>query len=705
MGIKLIICEKPSVARSISSVVGASRKRDGYFEGNGCLVSYCIGHLVELAPPGAYDEKYDKWSYADLPIIPPKWKYVASPGKAKQLDILNSLMNRLDVGTVINACDAGREGQHIFQLVCNFCGCKKPVQRLWISSLEDTAIRAGLDNLRPGTDYDRLYESALCRSQADWIVGINATRLFSVLYGGGALNVGRVQSPSLSMIVERAQAIADFKKEKFYTVELKCNGFSASSGRTPDKDAAQAIQDACNGGEATVMFVGETEKNIQPPKLFDLTSLQREANRVFGYTAQQTLDCAQALYEKTLCSYPRTDSKYITHDMQGSIPGLVDAVCAAMPMFSDLDMPVNTGKIVDNSGVSDHHAILPTGQIATANLDALPTAERNILTMIAARLLCAVGEKHVYSETNITLESAGTEFNAKGKTVISDGWKAVQSAFMASLKEKSKVEQHESAATLPEPSEGQTLRKVVADIKEGETSPPKPYTEDSLLAAMESAGDGDAPEDAQRKGIGTPATRAGIIEKLIKSGFMERQKKSLVPTEKGYYLIAILPDILKSPALTAQWEHGLGQVERGELDAGIFMDGITDMTRALVAEHNAPNPKYLTLFAPAPQGGEAIGVCPRCGGGVRESGKGFFCDNGACGFKLWKASRFWTTKKKPLTANIVAALLKDGNIPLKGLYSEKTGKLYSATVILDDTGGEFVGFKMKFDGGVKGGKS
>jgi len=512
------------------------------------------------------------------------------------------------------------------------------------------------------------------------------------------------------MIVERAQAITDFTKEKFYTVEINYLDIKAVSARIPDKENAEITQNACNGNDAVIKRVERTKKTVLPPKLYDLTALQREANRIFGYTAQQALDCVQALYEKSLCTYPRTDSRYITGDMQDSIPRLAAKISAVFPPFNCLDLASNVGQIVDDSSVNDHHAILPTIQIADCNLDALPSAERNILTMIAARLLCAIGEKHVYNETVITIDCGGSEFKGKSKTVVSDGWKAVESAYFTLLKENFSKEQDENNQSLSELSEGQTFTKVAAAVNEGATSPPKYFTEDSLLAAMESAGAGDKvnctegaresglghlPNDAERKGLGTPATRAGIIEKLIKSGFVERRKKNLIPTDKAKNLITILPDTLKSPSLTAEWEQKLKLIERGELTADGFIAEIAEMVRALIKGHTKPNAELRSLFAPVPKG-DVIGMCPRCGGAVREGNKGFFCDNHTCGFKMWKESKFWMMKRKPLTAAIAAVLLKDGRIALKNLYSEKTGKSYDATVILDDSGDGYVNFMLEF---------
>lgn len=676
--------------------LGARERGDGFISGNGWIVSWCMGHLVELAHANAYDEKYSRWHYEDLPIIPDEWKHVAASGKKKQLDILRRLMNGKDVETVICATDAGREGELIFRLVYEYCGCKKPVQRLWISSMEDTAIRQGFENLRSDMDYDNLYRAALCRSQADWLVGINMTRTFSCLYGV-TLNVGRVQTPTLALVVRRDQEAAAFVREPFYIVEIACGAFTAAGEKLKSRQAADVILSACAGKPAAVQTVDRKEKATAPPRLYDLTTLQREANRIFGYTAQQTLDYTQALYEKKLVTYPRTDSRYLTSDMAAGLSGLVSSVAAALPFAKALVLSVNTVQVVDDGKVSDHHAIIPTAGIPKADLSVLPSGEQNILQMLAVRLLCAVESKHTYAETAVTVDCEGYSFKAKGRITLQNGWKTVEQAFKAALRGKSREE--EGGAALPEVTEGQIFPSVSADLREGFTSPPKAYTEDTLLKAMETAGAEDMPEDAERKGLGTPATRAGIIEKLVKSGLMERRKKNLLPTEKGTNLIAVLPDPVKSPQLTAEWENRLKQVEHGSLGHTTFMDGIAAMTRELVKTHSAPDEKHRMRFTKAPDE-NAVGICPRCGGSVRENKKGFCCGNRSCGFALWKNSRFFTAKHKELNRKTAAALLSKGRVFLSGLYSERTGKTYDAAVVLDDTG-KYVNFKLQFEKGTK----
>lgn len=697
---KLVIAEKPSVAISLAAVLGAKEKKDGYLEGGGYLVSWCFGHLLELAQPDAYGEQYGKWRYEDLPILPESWKYAVPKDKKKQLDLLCRLMKDERVKNVVCATDAGREGELIFRLVYNHAKCKKPMERLWISSMEDEAIRKGFAHLRPGKDYDRLYDAALCRAGADWIVGINATRLFSVLYGA-TLNVGRVMSPTLALLVKREAEISSFESKPFYVPEIACGGFTASGEKTDDKTAAEAVQKACDGQNARVKSVEKQTKAMQPPKLYDLTTLQREANRLYGYTAQQTLDYLQSLYEKKLATYPRTDNQYLTEDMRGTAGELITWLCGNMPFGKAHTGAPDLKRVTDNAKVTDHHAIIPTMQITKADLSALPAGERDILMLIASRLLCATAKIHEFEAVTAKLSCAGHDFTAKGKTVLQPGWKEIESIFKSGLKQKE--EKDDEDAALPELSEGQTFENVAASVREGKTAPPKHYTEDTLLSAMETAGAEETPDDAERKGLGTPATRAATLEKLVQTGFVQRKKKQLIPTEKGVNLIAVLPEKIKSPLLTAQWESMLKQVERGEVSADSFMDGIADMSRELVKTNTAPDKRFLSLFPRKDTESEAVGTCPRCGSAVRERQKGFFCENKDCSFALWKDNRFFSSKKKTVTKSIAAALLKEGRVFVSGLYSEKTGKTYDAVVVLDDTGDKYVNFKLEFSD-KRGGK-
>ena len=697
---RLVIAEKPSVAQSLSAVIGANARKDGYLEGNGWRVSWCVGHLAGLADADSYDPKYAKWRYDDLPILPSDWKMSVGRDKKKQFDILKKLLCAPDVTEVVNACDAGREGELIFRNVYELAGCKKPMKRLWISSMEDSAIREGFENLRPGADYDGLHQAALCRAKADWLVGINATRLFSVLYRR-TLNIGRVMSPTLALIVQREAEIEAFQPEPFYTVALELPGFTAVGARMKDKTAAKELQTACRGGSAVVKQAQRKEKSEKPPALYDLTTLQRDANRLLGFTAQQTLDYLQNLYEKKLCTYPRTDSRYLTSDMAEGLPVLVNLTANAMPFRKGIAIACNPEAVINDKKVTDHHAVIPTRNLRDADLSALPVGEKAVLELVAARLLCAVAEPHLYEETAATLVCAGQEFAAKGKTIQRPGWRRLDAAYHAGLKNAPEPEERPEEKTLPELSEGQSLSVSNASVKEGKTSPPKHFTEDTLLSAMENAGKEDMPDTAERKGLGTPATRAGILEKLASTGFLERKKSKktvqLMPSRDARSLITVLPEQLQSPLLTAEWEYRLGEIERGELSPEEFLSGIYAMLRELAATYQVvKGTEY--LFSP-PR--EAVGRCPRCGGEVTESQKGFFCQSETCRFAIWKDSKWWSAKKKQPTKAIVAALLKDGHARLTGCYSEKTGKTYDADVLLEDTG-EYVNFKLDF-GQRKGG--
>ena len=698
---RLVIAEKPSVAKSLAAVLGAANRRDGYLEGNGWLVSWCLGHLAGLADAATYNPDYAKWRYDDLPILPESWRFTIAKDKRDQFDVLRTLLRREDVTEVVNACDAGREGELIFRTVYCLAGCTKPIRRLWISSMEDSAIREGFANLRPGSDYDGLHQAALCRAKADWLVGINATRLFSVLYHR-TLNIGRVMSPTLALIVQREAEIDAFKPVPFYTVVLELPGFSVSGERMVDKAAAQQLKTACQGGTATVKKVERKEKSEKPPALYDLTALQRDANRLLGYTAQQTLDYLQNLYEKKLCTYPRTDSRYLTSDMAENLPVLVNLVANAMPFRKGIAISCDMAAVINDKKMTDHHAVIPTRNIRDADLSALPVGERAILELVSLRLLCAVASPHTYAETSATVECEGAEFTARGRTVKQLGWRALDAAYRASLKNAPEPDKEAETKALPELTEGQILPVAGAAVKEGKTSPPKHFSEDTLLAAMETAGAKDMPEDAERKGLGTPATRAGILEKLVSTGFLERKKNKktvqLMPSKDAVSLITVLPEQLQSPLLTAEWEYRLGEIERGELSPEDFMEGIAAMLKELVETYQViKGTEY--LFSP-PR--EVVGKCPRCDGEVAETQKGFFCQDKSCKFAIWKNNKWWAMKKKQPTKAIVAALLKSGRARVTGLYSEKSGKTYDATVVLEDTG-QYVNFKLDFDR-QKGGK-
>ena len=686
----LVVAEKPSVGAAYAKVLGATNRQDGYWEGNGYLVSWCVGHLVELAPPNVYDAKYVKWSIADLPILPEKWQYLVSTSTKKQFGILQKVMNRPDVDSIVCATDAGREGELIFRLVYQQAGCKKPFSRLWLSSMEENAIREGFAHLKPSTEYDALYNAALCRERADWMVGINASRLFSCLYGQ-PLAVGRVMTPVLAMTVVREAAIAAFVPEKFYTVALTlADGGSASSKRFAQKMDAERLLSKCRKEErVTVQKMKRKEKYESPPPLYDLTALQRDANRLLGFTAQQTLDYAQSLYEKRLITYPRTDSRFLTEDMAASIPGLVTDTGKVFAVEKPL--PIHVRQVINGSKVTDHHALLPTKSMANADLAALPVGERNVLRLIAARLLCAVGEPHRYAETTLTTECAGEEFTANGKVVLSEGWKAMERKMLGELLGKQKEQ-----ATLPDVQEQSQCSIVVTELKEGQTTPPKHFTEDTLLHAMETASADSMPEGVERQGIGTPATRAATIEKLVQKGFLERKgnkkTKVLLPTDKGKALVTVMPEEIQSPEMTADWETKLLRIEHSEMEPETFMTEIKEMISSLVTTTET------VKGANALMKNKIIGVCPNCGANVVEREKGWFCENRECRFVLWKDNAFFKRLGKRLDSHVADKLLRDGRVRLKDCKSAK-GKTYNAAVLLSTEPDGRSKFSLEFEGG------
>ena len=689
---KLVLAEKPSVAMSLSKVIGADQRGDGYMEGNGYLVSWCVGHLVELSQPEAYDEKYAKWKYDDLPILPEHWQYQVSASTKKQFGILKKLMQRKDVESLICATDAGREGELIFRLVYHQCGCKKPVERLWISSMEDSAIREGFQKLRPGTEYDALYEAALCRERADWIVGINATRLFSCLYGQ-TLNVGRVMTPTLAMVVMRDAAIRAFKPEPFYSAELKFRDFQAGGERMKEKaEAEKLVAECCQAGSAIITKVEQKEKSEKPPALFDLTSLQREANRQLGFTAQQTLDYTQALYEKKLVTYPRTDSRYLTDDMAPLVPELVSVIQQSFQIQADVPAPVNAAQVINSKKVTDHHAIIPTKTAASYDISSLPSGEQAILTMLAVRLICAVGTPCLYAETVVEAECAGQKFRTKGKTATDIGWRRYAG------KPSEEAEKNAEAGDLPELSEGMTLELARVDLKEGKTSPPKRFTEDLLLSAMESASSDEFPAGVERKGIGTPATRAAIIEKLVQKGFIERRgdkkTKYLCSTDKGNALVTVVPEQIQSPSMTADWEEKLLKIEHGEYDGDAFMGEISSMVSGLVKTYEAVKGADV-LMQPERK---VIGSCPACGSDVCETAKGWFCRDKNCKFALWKENRFFQTLGKQMTEELAKQLVNQGKARLIHCYSRKSNRYYDTTVHVETGEDGAAAFKLEFGG-------
>ena len=689
----LIIAEKPSVAATIAAALGAKEKKDGYIAGSGYLVSWCVGHLVQLAEAAAYGEQYKKWSYDSLPILPQEWQYAVASDKGKQFTILKDLMHRADVSEVVNACDAGREGELIFRFVYDVAGCKKPMRRLWISSMEESAIKAGFASLKDGKEYDPLYSSALCRAKADWIIGINMTRLFSCLYGK-TLNVGRVQTPTLKMLVDRDAAITTFKKEKYYHVRLSLSGVEAASAKIHAADEAGNLKAACEAAQAVCTSVTREKKTVAPPKLFDLTGLQREANRIYGYTAKQTLDLAQALYEKKLLTYPRTDSSYLTDDMGGTAAQIAALLAGKLPFMQGADFTPEISRLLDSKKVSDHHAIIPTMELTKTDLAALPESERNILTLAGARLLMACAAPHIIEAVTAVFSCAGQEFTAKGKTVLAEGWKGLERRFMATLKKKADTENDEENALsldVPPFAEGQTFDNPQAAVTEHFTTPPKPHNEASLLSAMERAGNEETDPDAERRGLGTPATRAAIIEKLVKGGFVERKGKQLIPTKSGIELVCVLPEVLTSPQLTADWENNLTQIAKGNADPDSFMTGIETMTRELVSTYPFLSDKEKERFK---EEKPVIGKCPRCGADIYEGRKNYYCANRDCAFTMWKNDRFFEERKVTFSPKIAAALLKDGKAKVKKLYSPKTGKTYDGTILLADTGGKYVNYRI-----------
>ena len=686
----LVIAEKPSVGAAIGKVLGSSCRKDGYLEGNNYIVSWCVGHLVGLADASSYDERFAKWRYSDLPIVPDEWLFEVPKDKQKQFKVLCDLMLDKRVTELVCATDAGREGELIFRLVYKKAGCTKPFKRLWISSLEDSAIREGFAHLRSSGEYDRLYEAALARSKADWIVGINGTRLFSTLYHK-KLVVGRVHTPTLAMLVEREGKISTFHKEKYFNVHISKENLTADLEKVKTEEEAKAVAAACDKKQAVVSSLKKETKTVNPPRLYDLTTLQREANRYYGFTAQQALDLVQSLYEKKLLTYPRTDSQFITEDMESTARQVIGIVSRKLPLFGGITHEPDIGRITNNAKVTDHHAIIPTVQLEKQDLGELPESEQKIIRLVAMRLLSATGEKHIYDETSVTLTCEGYEFRAKGKTVVQDGWKAIERRFKESLKSKEKDEPERS---LPSLNEKDILSSVDASVTEHYTSPPKPYTEDSLLSAMETAGNAEFDDDTEKKGLGTPATRAGIIEKLVKGGFVERKGKSLVPTKDGNNLVCVLPEQITSPTMTAEWENTLMQIERGNADADKFLSGIVEMTSELVKAYPFLSEAEANRFD---TGRESIGKCPRCGSPVYVGKGNYYCSNKECSFCMWEDNKFFSSKKKKLTKKIAAELLDKGWCRVTGLYTPKRPQLYDAVIRLYDTGGKYVSFKMEFE--------
>ncbi len=683
---QLVIAEKPSVAQTIAKVLGAAERKDGYVQGNGYIVSWCVGHLAALVNPESYDEKYKAWNFETLPIIPETWKFGILPSTKKQFYVLKELMFRSDIDEIVCATDAGREGEAIFRYVYNLTGCKKPFKRLWTSSLEESAIRDGFNNLKDGHEYDNLYEAGLCRAKADWLVGMNGTRLFSVRYSS-RLNIGRVQTPTLAMIVQRDYEVSNFVKQKYFTVELDCGKFTASSECIDDENQAKSIADMCSGKNAVVSSVKKEVKSINPPKLYDLTTLQREANRQFGYTAQQTLDLTQSLYEQKLVTYPRTDSQFITDDMESTAAEMVKLVCRYITCCNGISIEPDIKRIINNKKVSDHHALLPTAQIAEKDLSALPESERNILYLISAKLICAVAEPHKYESVKAVLNCENNEFTATGRTVLNDGWKKLEQRIKSLLKSGNTEEKTNTPEkSLPELTDGQIIENVSASTAEHWTSPPKPFTEDTLLFAIETAGNKEYDEDSdvEKKGLGTPATRAAIIEGLVKREYIERKKKQLIATDKGVNLIKVVPDEVKSPKMTADWETDLQSIEKGMYSPDSFMGQIENYVKQLCSNYasSAENPAFAKKV-------NEIGVCPKCGENVLETAKAYSCCGGrnGCGFIIWK-----TIASKNISVAQAKKLIEKKKTDLIKGFKSKAGKEFNAYIVLKEdftTGFEF----------------
>lgn len=689
---ELVLAEKPSVAQSIAKVIGANERCDGYLKGGGYIVSWCVGHLIELATPEAYDEAYKHWTYDTLPIIPQDWKYIVKKDTKAQYKVLKDFMRDGDITAIVCATDAGREGELIFRLVYEQAGCTKPIKRLWISSMEESAIKDGFAHLRPGSDYDNLYHSALCRQQADWLVGLNGTRLFTVLYKSKVLKVGRVQTPTLSMLVERETAIQSFKKTPFYTVHLVGNGLDAVSEKFSDRSKAEESAAICEGKTAVVKSVVSEDKATAAPKLYDLTTLQRDANRIFSFTAKQTLDYTQSLYEKKLCTYPRTDSQYLSDDMEKTALNVMDTVCAAFEFIPSAERPIFTGQVLNSKKVTDHHAIIPTVEVTKESIRELPEGERKILSLLATRLEAATSGKYEYRSVKAHIECEGILFTAAGKAVINEGFRVYENALRSFYKVKSEKEEPEDKA-LPDIHEGMSLEGTEIKVVEGFTQPPKHFTEDSLLSAMEHAGADEMNDEVERKGLGTPATRADIIEKLVKDGFVRREKKQMIPTEDGIKLITVLPDVVKSPQLTADWENTLTLVAKGEYSAEQFMAGIREMVSSLIKTYHEVGEENKNMF-----GSEAaIGKCPKCGGDVIKGKFGPYCSE-KCGMSISRAFG------RELSEAQVIDLLEGKKILVKGLKSKKGGT-YDAYLTPDGVephsytkkdGTEVNGFQYKF---------
>ena len=675
----LVIAEKPSVAQSYAKNLSAYKREDGYLEGESCIVSWCLGHLAEYAQPEEYDPKYEKWQFDDLPILPEVWKLKVSKDKKKQFDVLKGLMNRSDVEYLVNGCDAGREGELIFQRVYDLAGCRKPVKRLWISSMEDAAIQKGFQTMKSEEEYKNLCMAAVCRAQADWLIGMNGTRAYTTRYFK-RLVVGRVQTPTLAMLAERQERIEHFQKEAFYKVALTDGKLTVVSENIANEEAADLLAALCNGSTAVVPQMKKEDKKAFPPRLYDLTSLQREANRYFGYTAKRTLDMLQELYEEKLVTYPRTDSQFVTEDMKDSVEELVGKMPVLLPFVDYGQLGHGIKRVINNAKVSDHHAILPTKEAVEKGIADLPADKKNLMMLICQQLVQATGEEYLYEQTDITVKCQEHDFKARGKIPVQMGFKEVEKAFKHLYVKAEPVEGKEKETSIPAGyEEGMRLFPVKADKTTHYTSPPKPFNEDTLLAAMETAGNKEFDSETEKKGLGTPATRASIIEKLVSSGYAQRKGKQILPSTEGKELVKVMPEYLKSAVMTAEWENQLLMMEKGQITDTQFMGEITSLVRKILEVCREIPEEERRRFQTER---EVIGKCPVCGCDVFEGKQNFYCSNRQCDFALWKENRFLGSMEKNLDKKMARELLDTACTHVKGLYSKKKDMKFDADLLL-----------------------
>ena len=675
----LVIAEKPSVAQSYAKNLSAYKREDGYLEGESCIVSWCLGHLAEYAQPEEYDPKYEKWQFDDLPILPEAWKLKVSKDKKKQFDVLKGLMNRSDVEYLVNGCDAGREGELIFQRVYVLAGCRKPVKRLWISSMEDAAIQKGFQTMKSEEEYKNLCMAAVCRAQADWLIGMNGTRAYTTRYFK-RLVVGRVQTPTLAMLAERQERIEHFQKEAFYKVALTDGKLTVVSENIANEEAADLLAALCNGSTAVVTQMKKERKKSFPPKLYDLTSLQREANRYFGYTAKRTLDMLQELYEEKLVTYPRTDSQFVTEDMKDSVEELVGKMPVLLPFVDYGQLGHGIKRVINNAKVSDHHAILPTKEAVEKGIADLPADKKNLMMLICQQLVQATGEEYLYEQTDITVKCQEHDFKARGKIPVQMGFKEVEKAFKQLCVKAEPVEEKEKEISIPAGyEEGMRLFPVKAEKTTHYTSPPKPFNEDTLLAAMETAGNKEFDSETEKKGLGTPATRASIIEKLVSSGYAQRKGKQILPSTEGKELVKVMPEYLKSAVMTAEWENQLLMMEKGQITDTQFMGEITSLVRKILEVCREIPEEERRRFQTER---EVIGKCPVCGCDVFEGKQNFYCSNRQCDFALWKENRFLGSMEKNLDKKMARELLDKACTHVKGLYSKKKDMKFDADLLL-----------------------